>query len=63
MRTIIPGNVSPAYLQALRDTQIDFFKSITMSDEQAKLVRERNPINGVSPTQHKRATEPGKVSA
>ena len=54
MRTIIPGSVSPAYLNALRDTQIEFFKSVTMSPEKTKWVQERYPIDGSNPPQHKR---------
>lgn len=61
MRTIIPGSVSPAYLRALRDTEVEFFKSITMSDLEANRIREEYPIDGSCPKKHPRATEPGKV--
>jgi len=44
MRTIIPGSVSPAYLNALRDTQIDFFRSITMDEDKAKWVKKQYPL-------------------
>lgn len=54
MRTIIPGSVSPAYLKAFRDTQVEFFKSITMDEDKAKRIREENPLNGVTSTKLKR---------
>ncbi len=60
MRTIIPGSVSPAYLKALRDTQVDFVKSITMSDERAAEVRERE-LNGLNFKEYKGPTGPSKV--
>jgi len=49
MRTVVPGSVSPAYLNALRDTQIEFFRSITMSDEKANRIREKNPDPAIPP--------------
>ena len=57
MRTIVPGSVSPTYLKALRETQVKFFQSITMSDEQAKRIREEYPIDGINSTKHPRLNE------
>lgn len=33
MKTLIPGTASPEYLAAYRQTQVDFFNSITESPE------------------------------
>jgi hypothetical protein len=46
LRTVIPGNVSPGYIEALRRNEIDFLRSITASEETAKRAREAWPVDG-----------------
>jgi len=59
MRTVIPGQVSSKYIEALYDLQKEFLASITASDEDAaryrkaypdwiKEAEERDKKNGIS---------------
>jgi hypothetical protein len=59
MRTVIPGQVSSKYIEALYDLQKEFLESITASDEDAiryrkacpdwiKEAEERDKLNGIS---------------
>jgi len=54
MRTVVPGSVSPAYLKALKDSQVEFFKSLLMDEEKAKEISERYPLNGIGPAKYPR---------
>jgi len=44
MRTVIPGSVSPKYIEALYDHQKKFLESITMDPEKADWVRKQYPF-------------------
>ena len=46
MRSVIPGQVSAAYIEALRLNQIEFLKSITASPETTERAREAWPADG-----------------
>jgi hypothetical protein len=58
VRTVIPGQVSPKYIEALRDWQVNFLATITASDEDADRYRKACPDwvkdgkNGVSRKKH-----------
>jgi len=43
MKSYIPGTMSPQYVEALKDWQINFLESITCSEEEAKRYRESCP--------------------
>lgn len=43
MRAYIPGSLSPQYLEALREVQVEILKSITATDEDAERYRKCDP--------------------
>jgi hypothetical protein len=46
MRSVIPGKVSPGYIEALRRNEIDFMRSITASEETVKKALTAWPSDG-----------------
>jgi hypothetical protein len=56
MRSVIPGQVSTTYIEALRINQIEFLRSITASSETTERAREAWPPSG-APWRPKKANE------